>query len=80
MHASRAPKEVTRTVRITNERDEVVITLSEVTPAAAFEAAGAEGRIELPIGTLRPGRYLLSVEVSARGESTLTRQLSFTIR
>jgi hypothetical protein len=76
----RAPQEVTRTLRITNERDEVVSTLAETIPPSAFGASGAEQRVVLPIGTLGPGQYLVSVELTARGESALERQLSFTVR
>jgi hypothetical protein len=76
----RAPKEVTRTLRITNERDEVVSNLSEILPAAAFGVSGAEQRITLPISRLGAGQYLVSVELTARGESALERQLSFAVQ
>jgi hypothetical protein len=76
----RAPKEVTRTLRITNGRDEVVTTLSETISAAAFAAFGAEQRLVLPTTALGPGQYLVSVELTARGEQTFERQLSLTLR
>ncbi|MEX1128624.1 MAG: hypothetical protein WEB50_08680 [Vicinamibacterales bacterium] len=75
----RAPKEVTRTLRITNGRDEVVSTLSETIPPAAFGTSGAEQRVVVPISALGTGQYLLSVELTARGEQALERQLSFTV-
>jgi len=76
----RASKEVTRTLRITNGRDEIVSTLSETVPAAAFVASGSEQHVVLPMSELSPGQYLVSVELAARGEQALERELSFTVR
>jgi VWFA-related protein len=76
----RAPKEVVRTLRITNGRDEVVSSLPETIPAAAFGTSGCEQHVVLPKSKLSPGQYLVSVELTARGEQALERQLSFTVR
>lgn len=77
----RPPKEVTRTLRITDERDQRVAELTETVPASAFaQSAVVEQRLNLPIGNLPPGRYLVSVGLAAKGGEALERQLSFTVR
>ena len=72
--------DVTRTLRITNGRGVVVSTVSDVLSGAAVSPSGVEQRLALPMASLSPGQYLVSVELTGRDEPTLERQLSFTIR
>jgi hypothetical protein len=77
----RGPKEITRTLRVTNDRDEEVAQVTETIPASAFaEGTAVEQRLNLPLEKLAPGRYLVSVGLAALGGEALERQLSFTVR
>jgi VWFA-related protein len=75
--------EVLRTFRITDESDIRIVDRSERIDASAFGAGRvADQRLDVPAGTLKPGRYLLSVEVRAPNSpgSTESRQLVFTVK
>lgn len=76
----RTAKEVTRTLRVINARDEEVVSLTETIPASSFAKGAAEQRLTLPLEKLAPGRYLVAVTVAATGGEALERQLSFTVR
>jgi len=77
---TRTPVEVTQTIRITDEQDKRVLERVDTLGAARFEAARVvEQRLDLPIADLPPGRYLLTVAVTAPSTPAQQRELVFEI-
>jgi len=80
---NRALVPVVRTVTLVDAQDQTVLTQSDTLPVAAFNSARTvDQHLALPIATLPPGRYLLTVRVQAEGasaNSAETRQLVLTI-
>jgi hypothetical protein len=75
------PAPVTVTTRVVDVRDQQVFAASQELPASAFGATGADYAIELPLSTLTPGDYLLTVTAGdaahgARGEVRFTALLA----
>ena len=65
MHQSgkRSLFDVTRTIRLTNHKDEVVLDQTDVIPAASFGGArSVDQRVDLPLSRLTAGRYLLTID------------------
>ncbi|MEX1129609.1 MAG: VWA domain-containing protein [Vicinamibacterales bacterium] len=79
--SDRDPRDVMQTLRITDESDTVVKTLSATLRATDFKPTSAvEQHVALPLATLPLGRYLISLELSAQGVMTIERQLMVTVR
>lgn len=77
----RVPAALTRTLQITNAKDETVTTLSRTIDTSAFVATGfVDDRITLPLSELSPGQYLVSVRVESKPGGLQERRLSFAIR
>ena len=77
----RTPKEITRTLRLINARDEEVSALTETIPASSFaKGATAEQRLTLPLEKLTPGRYLVAVTLAATGGEAIARELTLRVR
>jgi VWFA-related protein len=76
--------DVSRTIRIRNDKDVLVIDQTDVIPAASFGGGrSVDQRVELPLSRLSPGRYLLTIEAreSARPSGLVERrQLVFSVR
>jgi VWFA-related protein len=75
-------RESTVTVRgrITDERGTVVFRRDEPLAGGRFTADGAaDYRLDLPISTLTPGRYLFTLEATA-GARTIARQVRFAVK
>jgi hypothetical protein len=69
---------VTLTLHLANVQGATIQEGTERVSAAAFGAAHtAEHIFEIPVASLVPGEYLLTVRVSA-GEASATRQLRYT--
>ncbi len=66
--------------RITDERGAVVFRRDEPLAADRFTADGAaDYRLDLPLATLKPGRYVLTLETSA-GARTVARHVRFAVK
>jgi len=80
---TRAMVPVVRTVTLVDAHDATVLTQSDTLPVSVFSAARTvDQHLALPIETLAPGRYLLTVRVQAVGASANTaetRQLVLTV-
>ncbi len=72
--------QVPLTVRLRNERDELVMDRQEQLPATLFTAErSADVNIGLPIGRLTPGEYLLTIETGL-GTTVARRNTRFSVR
>jgi hypothetical protein len=75
-----APISVQMTARIVNEADRPVFDrTSAIAPAAFGLARGADYRLDLPLASLEPGRYLLTFEVHS-GTLSARRDVRFEIK
>jgi VWFA-related protein len=71
---------VRASARIVNDRNESIFSRVDDLAGAAFGSNGsADYQVELPLASLTPGRYLLTVEAAA-GDRRLTREVRFTVR
>jgi VWFA-related protein len=71
---------VTMTVRIANAQNAVVVDRAEPLPASAFARdQQADYRARLPLASLPPGEYWMSIEAAA-GKATARRDVRFAIR
>jgi hypothetical protein len=78
--SKQAPVEATVTTRLVDENDKVISNDAATIAAARFATARAvDHRVELPLGTLASGDYLLTVEAKA-GEYRAGRHLRFTVK
>lgn len=80
---SRALVPVLRTVTLVDAQDQTVLTQTDTLPVAVFNSARTvDQHLALPVATLAPGRYLLTVRILAAGASentAETRQLVLTL-
>jgi VWFA-related protein len=77
---SRTPLATRVILRITNDHDQLVTSTMRTIAASAFERTrAADHEIDLPIETLAPGTYLLTVTASA-GNHIASRATVFSVR
>jgi hypothetical protein len=75
---SREPAAVRAT--ITDEQGSIVVGRQTALDAARFTRQGAaDYQVNLPIASLKPGRYLLTLEAAAK-RKTATRQVRFAVK
>jgi hypothetical protein len=77
---SRALVPVTMTTRLVNSRNERLSEAVRTVDAAAFTGARTfDNRFDIPVRSLEPGEYLLTVDVAAAGK-TAQRAVRFRVR
>ena len=77
--ADRPPTPVTLSVSVTDGTDRVVQTSTEALGPERFTTRQADCRFNLPLSTLAPGEYLLTVE-AAQGARTVRRHVRFVVK
>jgi VWFA-related protein len=77
--SGRTPAAVALTISITDPTDKVVTRSTQQVTAETFIARQADCKFTLPVSTLAPGEYLLTVEI-AQGSRTVKRNLRFSVK
>ena len=75
----REPAAVALTIGITDAADHVVTRSTQQVGSDTFVARQADCKFTLPVSTLAPGEYLLTVEI-AQGAKTVRRNLRFSVK
>jgi hypothetical protein len=82
--ARRSLFDVSRTIRLANEKDVLVVDQTEVIAAASFGAArSVDQRVDLPLSQLTAGRYLLTIDAREGTKPSAVierRQMVFSVR
>jgi VWFA-related protein len=76
--SGRAPAPVSLTISITDAAARVVTRTTQEVSGETFIARQADCKFTLPVSTLAPGEYLLTVEI-VQGAKTVTRNLRFSV-
>ncbi len=73
---------MTLAVRVVNGQDQAVVDRRDAIEAAGFDAAtrARDYRFDLPLASLAPGDYLLTVEAALDAKRSATRTARFTIK
>lgn len=76
--------DVSRTIRLTNGKDVLVLDQTDVIPLSSFgPARSVDQRVDLPLSRLSPGRYLLTIDAREASRSNAVverRHLVFAVR